>query len=97
MLPIVEDFVQRFNLDDFVVVADSGLMSKSNISLLQSGGYKYIVGARIKNETEVVKRNILAIPKHDNEFHEIKKGDSRLIVRYSSVRQEKINITEIKV
>jgi len=89
MLPIVEDFVQRFNLDDFVVVADSGLMSKSNISLLQSGGYKYIVGARIKNETEVVKRNILSLPKHDNEFHEIKKGDSRLIVSYSSVRARK--------
>lgn len=28
-LPIVEDFVQRFNLDDFVVVADSGLMNKT--------------------------------------------------------------------
>jgi transposase len=89
MLPIVEDFVQRFNLDDFVVVADSGLMSKSNISLLQSGGYKYIVGARIKNETEVVKRHIFSLAKHDNEFHEIKKGDSRLIVSYSSVRARK--------
>ncbi len=89
MLPIVEDFVQRFNLDDFVVVADSGLMSKSNISLLQSGGYKYIVGARIKNETEVVKRQIFSLAKHDNEFHELKKGDSRLIVSYSSVRARK--------
>jgi type II secretory pathway component PulF len=29
MLPIVEDFVKRFNLDDFVVVADSGLMNKA--------------------------------------------------------------------
>ena len=33
MLPIVEDFVQRFKLEEFVIVADSGLMSKSNISL----------------------------------------------------------------
>jgi len=41
MLPIVEDFVQRFNLTDFVIVADSGLMNKINISLLESGGYKY--------------------------------------------------------
>jgi len=89
MLPIVEDFVQRFHLDDFVVVADSGLMSNSNISLLQSGGYKFIVGARIKNETEVVKRNILSLPKHDNEFNELKKGDSRLIVSYSSLRAKK--------
>lgn len=50
MIPVVEDFVKRFNLEDFVVVADSGLMSKKNLALLQSGGYKYILGARIRNE-----------------------------------------------
>ncbi len=29
MLSIVDDFVQRFNLTDFVVVSDAGLMSRS--------------------------------------------------------------------
>jgi len=89
MLPIVEDFVQRFKLDDFVIVADSGLMSKSNISLLESGGYKYIVGARIKNETEEIKRSILSFAKHEGEFNELKKGNSRLIVSYSTSRAKK--------
>src|SRR5215469_8243127 len=42
MLPIVEDFVQRFHLDDFVIVADSGLMTKTNLALLESEEYKYI-------------------------------------------------------
>lgn len=43
MLPIVDDFVQRFNLgNDFVVIADSGLMSAKNVKLLRDGGYKYI-------------------------------------------------------
>jgi transposase len=43
MLPIVDDFVQRFNLGkDFVVIADSGLMSAKNIKLLRDGEYKYI-------------------------------------------------------
>ncbi|GAB6008031.1 IS1634 family transposase [Dysgonomonas reticulitermitis] len=56
MLPIVNNFVKRFDLDDFVVVADSGLMNKTNIQLLESGGYKYIIGARIKNETEEIKQ-----------------------------------------
>jgi len=41
MLPIVDDFVKRFKLDNFVIVADSGLINKTNISLLESGGYKY--------------------------------------------------------
>ena len=30
MIPIVEDFVVRFNLTDFEVVADSGLMNKTD-------------------------------------------------------------------
>ena len=89
MIPIVEDFVQRFNLEDFVVVADSGLMNKANISLLESGGYKYIIGARIKNESQEVKQWILSLEKHDGEFNERKKGDNRLIVGYSENRAKK--------
>jgi transposase len=89
MIPIVEDFVQRFNLEDFVVVADSGLMNKSNISLLESGGYKYIIGARIKNESQEVKQWILALEKHDGEFNEQKKDDIRLIIGYSENRAKK--------
>ena len=89
MIPIVEDFVQRFNLEDFVVVADSGLMNKSNISLLESSGYKYIIGARIKNEAQEVKQWILSLEKHDGEFNEQKKGCIRLIIGYSEKRARK--------
>ncbi|MDR3260679.1 MAG: transposase, partial [Tannerella sp.] len=35
MIPVVEDFVERFKLKDFVVVAGSGLMNTKNISLLE--------------------------------------------------------------
>jgi transposase len=89
MLPIVEDFVSRFNLDDFVIVADSGLMSKTNILLLESGGHKYIIGARIKNETDEIKQWILSLEKDDGEFYEWKKGEARLIVGYSEKRAKK--------
>lgn len=34
MIPMIDDFKQRFTLgDDFVVVADSGLMNKNNVTL----------------------------------------------------------------
>src|SRR5690554_49397 len=89
MLPIVEDFVDRFKLDNFIVVADSGLMNKSNILLLESGGYKYIIGARIKNETEIIKQWILSLQKSDGEFHERKKDKQRLIISYSEKRAKK--------
>ena len=90
MLPIVEDFVQRFNLKDFVVVADSGLMNKTNIALLESGGYKYIIGARIKNESEEIRQWILSLEKQDGYYNELGKlPHSRLIVGYSSSRAKK--------
>jgi transposase len=90
MIPIVEDFVKRFNLNDFVIVADSGLMNKTNIALLESGNYKYIIGANIKNETEEIKKWILSIDKVEGAFHELGKlPKSRLIIGYSEKRAQK--------
>ena len=55
MIPMIDNFKQRFKLgNDFDFVADSGLMNKSNVRLLQQAGYKYIIGARIKNETTTI-------------------------------------------
>lgn len=89
MLPVVEDFVQRFNLDDFIIVADSGLMSQSNIDMLESSNYKYIIGARIKNETTEIKQWVLSRQKQDGVFNEIHKGHARLIVGYCDSRAKK--------
>ena len=89
MIPVVEDFVERFNLGDFVIVADSGLMNKTNLTLLEQGGYKYIIGARIKNETKKIKELILSTKRQENLFNEIDKDGTRLIVGYSESRAKK--------
>ena len=40
MVPMVDDFKQRYGLgDDFVVVADSGLINKNNLKLLRLGSH----------------------------------------------------------
>jgi transposase len=89
MLPLVEDFVQRFKLDDFVVIADSGLMNRSNINLLESGGHKYILGARIKSEPQKTRQWILSLEKRDGVFNELQMEGARLIVGYSDKRSKK--------
>lgn len=90
MLPVVDDFIHRFKLNDFVIVADSGLMNKDNLVFLQSSGYKYIIGARIKNETDKIKQWVLSLEKIDGQFNERQKdGDTRLIVGYSGKRAKK--------
>jgi transposase len=90
MLPVVEDFVTKFDLKEFVVVADSGLMNKENIADLEKKNYKYILGARIKNEGEEVKNWIFSLAKQDCCFYELGKlPKSRLIVGYSESRAKK--------
>ena len=89
MIPVVEDFVARFKLKDFVIVADSGLMNKKNLLLLETGKYKYIIGARIKNETEQIKQWILSLEKQNGLFHETPKGNARLIIGYTEERAKK--------
>lgn len=90
MIPLVDDFIQRYDIKDFVLVADSGLMSKKNIELLRKAGYKYIIGARIKNEVQSLCTWITGLPKHDNQIYEHRKtnGD-RLIVSYTDKRADK--------
>ena len=70
MIPVVDDFVARFHLEDVVVVADSGLMTKKNVKLLQSGKYKYILGARIRNEAKEVREWILSQEKVEGVCYE---------------------------
>lgn len=38
MLPVIKEFVGKYNLGDFIVVADSGLMSEANITELEAYG-----------------------------------------------------------
>ena len=63
MIPIIDDFRRWFGVDDFVVVADSGLMSRANVKLMNDAGYKYIIRARIRNESEDVRDWILSLDK----------------------------------
>lgn len=90
MMPVIEEFVSKYELDDFVIVADSGLMNEQNILDMEKNGYKYIIGAKIKNESNVIKQWILEQKKIDRQMHEYDKGNGRrLLVGYTSDRAKK--------
>lgn len=97
MIPMIDDFKQRFGLDDFVVVADSGFMIKRNLSMLRSGGYKFIVGGRIRKVDSETAKWVMSLPHEDGQYHErvLDNGD-RLIVSYSSKRAAKDAINRTK-
>jgi Transposase len=91
LIPMIDDFKQRFSLgEDFIVVADSGLLNKTNVALLQKAEYKYVLGARIKSESAEIKKWILEQEKKNEGYCEYKRADGeRLILSYSDARAKK--------
>ena len=86
LLPVIEHFQVKYSCSKLIVVADAGLLSARNIGLLKAKNYQYILGARIKNESEAVIHQILSLQLQDNESQVIPKGDQRLIVSYKESR-----------
>lgn len=90
LIPTIEKIGKKFNLSKPVVIADAGLLSTKNIKDLQENHYQFILGARIKNETERVKAKIFKSTLKNNEFAVIEKsGDVKLIIAYSDKRTKK--------
>jgi transposase len=90
MLPILNRFKQKYNLEKLIIVADSGLLSNQNISKLQNKGYDFIIGARIKNEKQLIKEKILALKIRNGQSEIINIGsDLRLIISFSDKRARK--------
>jgi transposase len=94
----IEKIKTKYKVKRAIVVADSGLLSKKNIALLEKEKLQYIVGARLKNLSNEWQDRIL-----DNTDYEKKSKDDeilriaayhytknrRLIVTHSTKRAEK--------
>ncbi len=72
-MPLVDVFKVKYKLDKLVIIADSGLPSRSNIDDLQDKGYEFILGAQINNDTQTTKDKILALDLNHGESAIIKK------------------------
>lgn len=99
LIDSLEKLKKEYYLTDITIIADSGLLSKNNISKLKAKGYKYILGSRLKCLTKQKKGEILSgIEKAENnskcdyisKYYDTSiENTERLIVRYSSKRAEK--------
>ena len=99
MLSTINEFVSKYGLENFVIMTYSGLMNNANIAELEVHGYKYIIGAKIKNESQEVKNWILEQPKQDCQMVEYDKG--RDVVSWSAipkiVQRKMITTIQIKL
>jgi len=90
LIPFIEKISLKFNLNKPIIVADAGLLSNDNIKALESKQYEYIIGARLKNESEKIKKQILKTKFIDGTLISFEKqSPTRLIVNYSTNRATK--------
>jgi len=90
LIPVLERYAKRFHLHKPIVVADSGLLSRNNIHQLMKHGYSFILGSRIKNESQNVKQQILNLNLKDGQLAVISKKDNlKLHIGYSDKRAKK--------
>jgi transposase len=93
----------RYNINQVIVVADRGMLSKSNIEKVVSRDYKYILGERLKSLPKAIKEILLDRSQYkeqwvylDNEDEQVKieymtldVGDKTIISTYSQKRAKK--------
>jgi transposase len=87
LIPFIEKISKKFHLNKPIIVADAGLLSGDNIKALKAQDYKYIIGARLKNEPDNIKKQILEQQLGDGQMMNIKKPDNtRLIITHATNR-----------
>ena len=89
LLPIIDLFKSKYKIEKLTIIADSGLLSQSNIDELQTKNYEFILGARIKNQKYTVQQKILNLQLKNGESQLIQTNDLKLIVSYSDDRAKK--------
>jgi len=92
LLPVLEGIQRKYGVSKPTVIVDAAMLSKENLDNLVREGYQFIVGGRIKNETDIVRQEILKQAKglKDGQSFVLKKPDgTRLVVTYSDKRRNK--------
>jgi len=89
LIPIIETFQKKFDIDKPIIIADAALLSQKNIDALKQHGYEYILGGRLKNETEVIKTKVIELRVEEQKPKELKTKNGRLVVSFSSKRAHK--------
>ena len=54
MIPMINDFMDAYDLDDVVVVADAGMISAANKQAPERAGLSYVLGSRTSRVPHVI-------------------------------------------
>jgi len=90
IIPVIRDFIEKYKVKHFTVVADAAMISTENIAKLLLDKINYIVGARLGNVSKAMLETIdKTIIRQDGKSIRMKTDNGYLICSYSSARYRK--------
>ncbi len=97
----IEKIKKRFEIQKIIIVGDQAMLSEGNLKIIRDAKYEYVVGSRIKNKSEKLKKKILDLEGYKNfqlngededcfKYKEIETDDGKMILTYSKKEQKRI-------
>lgn len=81
----LQDLKDKYLIDKVIVVADRGMLSKSNIEETIEKGYDYIIGERLKNLPKTIQSLLLDKSTYKQEWVYIDNKDEKVQVQYTTL------------
>jgi transposase len=99
----LNDLKISYDIEKVIVVADRGMLSKKNVTIIDQMGYEFILGERLKTLPKEVKHSLIDLSKYTSEwiyndhtgetvtikYTTLEYGDKTIICTYSSKRAKK--------
>lgn len=76
---------KRYNIDRVVIVADRGMLSRSNIEKVVSKDYEYIIGERLKSLPRQIKEALIDRSIYKNEWIYLDNKDKEVRIEYTTL------------
>ena len=90
IMPVIESFIQKYQVRHFTVVADAAMISTANVSALREANIHYIVGARLGNLSAALFKEIDGrLKREDGNIIRLKTDNGYLICSFSKQRYKK--------
>ena len=87
IIPVILDLKKRYNIETLTVVADAGMLSFENMSLLKDNGLSFIVGVRLRNINDDIIKDIAdKLCEEENKYVKSMTSYGTLICDYSKKR-----------
>jgi transposase len=86
---MINSLKSKYTFQCLTIVADAGMLSKDNLEYLEGKKIGYIVGARLKNLSDELKKEIISQNYQSQSVYETKYQDRQLIIDYSKDRAKK--------